>query len=225
DVRVERRILGTGGGIKNTEDFWDDDPFVVINADILTDIDLERALADHQDSDAMATLVLHDCEPFNQIKIDGSRNITDIAKKHHPERLAFTGIHIINPDLLSWIPGHSFSDIIACYQTLIGHGKTVKAYIADHHYWCDIGSMEGYFRANRNFLDNRVSIAPSCDIAPSARLPEWAVLGERTRLEKDVEVKRSILWEGVTVKKHVRVIDSVITSDRTVERDVIGDIY
>jgi NDP-sugar pyrophosphorylase family protein len=34
EVRVEREILGTGGGIKNTEDFWDEDAFVVINTDI-----------------------------------------------------------------------------------------------------------------------------------------------------------------------------------------------
>ena len=38
DVRVEPELLGTGGGIKNTSDFWDNDPFFIINGDILTDI-------------------------------------------------------------------------------------------------------------------------------------------------------------------------------------------
>ena len=41
-TRYEKTILGTGGGIKNVEDFWDDDPFLVVNGDIFTDIDLER---------------------------------------------------------------------------------------------------------------------------------------------------------------------------------------
>ena len=40
DVREETKILGTGGGIRNVSDFWDDAPVVVINGDILTDIDL-----------------------------------------------------------------------------------------------------------------------------------------------------------------------------------------
>ena len=50
EVRVEREILGTGGGIKNTEDFWDDAPFVVVNGDILTDIDIAAALERHRRS-------------------------------------------------------------------------------------------------------------------------------------------------------------------------------
>jgi NDP-sugar pyrophosphorylase family protein len=41
EIRVEPEILGTGGGIKNVEDFLGRDPFVVMNVDILTDIDLQ----------------------------------------------------------------------------------------------------------------------------------------------------------------------------------------
>ena len=40
ETRIEKEILGIGGGIKNTQDFWGTDPFIVINGDILTDIDL-----------------------------------------------------------------------------------------------------------------------------------------------------------------------------------------
>ena len=37
-IRYEPEILGTGGAIKNVADFWDDNPFMVINSDIITDI-------------------------------------------------------------------------------------------------------------------------------------------------------------------------------------------
>ena len=40
DTRFEPQILGTGGAIKNVPDFWDTRPFLVINADIVTDIDI-----------------------------------------------------------------------------------------------------------------------------------------------------------------------------------------
>ncbi|MDY7038929.1 MAG: nucleotidyltransferase family protein, partial [Thermodesulfobacteriota bacterium] len=116
DVRVEPKILGTGGGIKNVSDFWGDEPFIVINSDILTNIDLSPAYEHHLTSGSLATLILHDREPFNQIRTDNNQNITDIAKKNIPGRLAFTGIHIMDPGLLSHIPEGKFFDIIDCYR-------------------------------------------------------------------------------------------------------------
>jgi NDP-sugar pyrophosphorylase family protein len=46
-TRYEPKILGTGGAIKNVADFWDNDPFMVINSDIITDIDLKRVYDFH----------------------------------------------------------------------------------------------------------------------------------------------------------------------------------
>ncbi|MGD9281894.1 MAG: sugar phosphate nucleotidyltransferase, partial [Desulfobacterales bacterium] len=45
ETRYEPIILGTGGAIINVKDFWNDHPFMVINADIVTKIDL-RAVYD-----------------------------------------------------------------------------------------------------------------------------------------------------------------------------------
>ena len=64
-VAVEEEILGTGGGIKNVEDFWDDEPFIVINVDILTDIDISMAMERHWQSKALATQVLHHYPPVS----------------------------------------------------------------------------------------------------------------------------------------------------------------
>ena len=90
DVRVEPNILGTGGGIKNTEDFWDKAPFIVINGDVLTNINLRNAYKAHERSGSLATLILHDQPPFNQLKIDDKKNITHIAGKNLDNRLAFS---------------------------------------------------------------------------------------------------------------------------------------
>ncbi|OQX03812.1 MAG: aminoglycoside phosphotransferase, partial [Desulfobacteraceae bacterium IS3] len=46
-TRYEPVILGTGGAIKNAADFWDQRPFMVINSDIFTDIDLRAVYAYH----------------------------------------------------------------------------------------------------------------------------------------------------------------------------------
>ena len=224
-VKVEPKILGTGGGIKNTEGFWDDKPFVVINGDILTDIDLARAYEAHQRAGNLVTLILHDCEPFNQILINERLDIMDIASKASPDRLAFTGIHIIEPKILSHIPKDRFYNIIDCYQKLIREGSPIRAYVSKEHYWRDVGTIESYFLANREVLqENTILSGPGCRIHDSATLKEWAVIGNDTKLEEGVEIRRSVLWERVRVKKRVRVIDSIVTSSKEVREDLVGQV-
>jgi NDP-sugar pyrophosphorylase family protein len=224
DVRVETEILGTGGGIRNTVDFWDNDPFIVINSDIVTNIHLARAYEHHRKSGALVTLILHDCKPFNQIKTDNKQYVTDIAQTGGPGRLAFAGIHIMDPDLLSYIREGKFADIIECYRQLILSGKAIMAYLSKGHYWHDIGTVGSYVRANRALLGGTLSLGPGSHVDHSANLEEWAIIGENNHLEKDVTVKRSILWEEVRVKKATRIIDSIVTSSRVIDRDLFGEI-
>jgi NDP-sugar pyrophosphorylase family protein len=154
----------------------------VINGDVLTDIDLAEVYENHLKSGALATLVLHHCEPFNQIQVDDRGNILDIAKQNLPGRLAFTGIHIISPDLLSHLPQGVFYDIIASYRNLISSGNQVRAFIAGGHHWRDIGSLQSYIDANKELAGSGFVIGPGCEIDPSAKLENWAVVGEKSRI-------------------------------------------
>ncbi len=223
-VTVEPRILGTGGGVKNTEGFWDNASFIVMNSDVLTDIDLGSALQAHRDASNLVTLVLHDCEPFNQVLINDDLEIMDIGSEPGPGRLAFTGIHIMEPDLLSHIPAGEFSSIIDCYLRLIRGGNPISAYVSRGHYWRDVGTLRSYLLANQEALHgDRQWSGEGCRVHPSAVIRDWAVMGNRTVIEADAEVGRSVLWEDVTVEKGVQVMDSVVTSFKTVKEDLIGE--
>jgi NDP-sugar pyrophosphorylase family protein len=225
DVRVESEILGTGGGIKNTADFWDDDPFIVINSDILTDIDLSRAYEHHLKKGELATLILHDYEPFNQVQTDSNHLITEFFQEKAPGRLAFTGIHILDSAILSQFPDEIFFSIIASYRQLIQSGQNIGAFISEDHYWHDVGSVKGYFEANKALMDYTFSIGTGCRIDPSAKMEEWVVVGDEGRIEHDVELRRSILWEAVTIRAGVKVIDSIVTSSQELSQDLNGGIY
>ncbi|MBK5102247.1 MAG: NDP-sugar synthase [Desulfobacteraceae bacterium] len=229
EVRVEPEILGTGGGIKNTGDFWGADPFIVINGDILTDIDLVKAYEAHKKNRGLATLILHDYRRFNKIRVNSSSRITAIPHKSPPDRtgtLAFSGIHIIEPELLDSIPEGVFSDIIDCYRKLIDSGLEIKAQAAKNHYWRDIGTIKSYVLANRESLaENPVLIAPGCRIHSAAKLMDWAVVGKDAYIEEGAEITRSILWEGVRVKKGIRVIDSIVTSSMEVSSDLMDRVF
>ncbi len=65
----EPEILGTGGGLRKLAGFLGESPFLVINSDILTDLDLAEAFRGHR-QDALATMVLHDYPRFNNVWLD-----------------------------------------------------------------------------------------------------------------------------------------------------------
>lgn len=227
EVRVEQHILGTGGAIKNFPGFFGDEPFIVINVDILTNIDLKKAYDFHIYSGNIATMILHDYDQFNQVMVRNG-HVVDISRQKSAEMLAFTGIHILNPEILSYIPESGYSDIIDCYNGLIPSGAAIGAYVSKNHYWRDIGSPESYIAANREILEfekQSFVVGPDSTIAPSVRFKGWAAAGKGTVLEEGVEIESSILWDNVTVQKGVRIIDSVVTSSRVIDHDLINEIF
>ena len=80
-TRYEPQILGSGGAIKNLADFWDDEPFMVINADIVADIDLKEVYSDHCRQHAPATLVLCDDPVFNSVAVEQNKWITGFSNQ------------------------------------------------------------------------------------------------------------------------------------------------
>ena len=148
-TRYEPLLLGTGGAIKNVADFWDDQPFMVVNSDIFTDIDLGDVHDFHFEHKHTATLVLHDYKKFNKVSITRENFITSFDDENigYERKLAFTGIQVLDPDILDFIPDGLFSSIIDAYRKLIFSGRNPKAFIAQKYYWKDIGTPESYREA------------------------------------------------------------------------------
>ena len=226
EIRIEKEILGTGGGIKNTQDFWGKDPFIVINGDILTDIDLGDVYEFHLKKNHLVTMVLHDFPKYNKVRVDKEMNILSIGPGTDLKgTLAFTGIHVINPEVLSFIPEKKRYNIIDAYKRLIDLKKPIRAYIATGHKWIDIGTIADYLRANFYHLPSGNSaVAEQCRIDSSATLKDWAVIGKGTSIEQNVLVQRSVLWNDVIIREGTRIIDSVVTSGVIVEKDLIGGV-
>lgn len=226
EIRIEKDTLGTGGGIKNTQDFWDKNPFIVINGDILTDIDLGKVYKFHLRRNNLVTMVLHEFPIYNKVKVDREMNILSIGPGSNlKDTLAFTGIHVINPEVLDFIPENKKYNIINCYRKLIDLKKPIRGYITTGHRWIDIGTIADYLRANFYHLPSGNSaIDQKCYIDSGATLKDWAVIGKRSSIERGALVKRSVLWNDVIVREGIKVVDSVVTSGVIVEKDLIGGI-
>ena len=184
-TRHEPNILGTGGAIKNVEDFWNDEPFLVINGDIYTNINLEEVYRFHLNHEHPATLVLHDFPQFNHVWVDPSDYVRgfghrepcppnptepfratvqkgDVELSSSRERspgasadyrkLAFTGIQVLDPQVLRFIPEGTLYSIIDAYCEMIHEGASAKGFVARNHYWHDIGTITGYGGATREAL-------------------------------------------------------------------------
>ena len=149
-TRYEPQILGTGGAIKNVSDFWDDGPFMVINSDIVTDISFKAVYDFHFSHPCPATLVLNDDPEFNTVCLDPdgwvigfeSCGITSSFKKTTQQ--TFTGIQVLDPEVLALIPANSFSSSIDMYNKLLANGKKLKAFFTPGYSWTDVGTPARY---------------------------------------------------------------------------------
>ncbi|HIJ56991.1 MAG TPA: phosphotransferase [Deltaproteobacteria bacterium] len=149
----EPEILGSGGAIKNIEDFWDNRPFLVVNSDIITDIDFRSVYEFHLAHDYPATLVLHDCPEFNTVSVSSDGFVTGFpadSKTGESAKLTFTGIQVLDPEIINWIPRDRFSSSIEIYKQLISEDRSIKAHILNGNFWSDMGTPARYKKAVYN---------------------------------------------------------------------------
>lgn len=153
----EPEILDTGGAIANVRNILDEDSFFVINSDVVTDLDLASVWRFHRKTRALATLVLHDRPPFNQVTLDTDACITGFRSPG--QGLAFTGIQVLSPEIYDHLPKDPVFSSIDWYSRLCPL-KRIKAYLAQDLYWEDIGTIPAYSGAARQWISANVLGSP-----------------------------------------------------------------
>ena len=161
-LSYEPEILGTAGAIKKAEVVLRDAPFCLINADVLTNVDLAAVSQWHQQRQALVTMVLRpdpEAQRYGPVVMDGEQRVRHIngrpASMSHVEgeTLMFTGLQVISPQIFAAIPPHQFiSTAGEVYPQLIDDGALVSGYRYDG-YWIDMGVPSRYRQAHWDFLD------------------------------------------------------------------------
>ncbi|MBT3177990.1 MAG: phosphotransferase [Desulfobacula sp.] len=137
----ESVILDTGGAIANAKPFLKDHSFFVINSDIISSVDLNKVYEFHKKSNTLATLVLHDYDRFNKIKIDNQGYVQNFDSKKNG--LAFTGIQVLSPQIYDYFPDKKIFSSIEVYKR-IALEKKVSSYVEENIFWSDIGTQDAY---------------------------------------------------------------------------------
>lgn len=146
------KLLDTGGGLFKARNFFDQDPFLLYNADIITDNDISLLLDNHHKNRSLATLAVRNREGVRYLlvnqegllrgwcnKATGERIITENSDEKLTE-IAFSSIHIIEPEIFNFMSEGVYTMTALYLQLAASHRiSTVRI---DDGYWFNAGTPE-----------------------------------------------------------------------------------
>jgi mannose-1-phosphate guanylyltransferase len=248
----EEKPLGTAGPIKKSEELiGHEEPFLVLNGDILTDFDYSKLLKKHTEKGATATIALH------RVKDPSRYGIAELTEKNRvirfvekpprekaPSNLANAGIYVLAPEIFDYIPsGRPVSIERDVFPKLANERKLYGYDFED--LWTDIGKPEDYLKANKLLFDAQIKksqvgknvrmnsaveikdstvIGDRAVIGEKSRVGPYVAVGERTILGKEVHVQNSIIFPGVAISDFTSIKGALIGEEAIIGKHVkIGD--
>ena len=247
----EEKLLGTAGGVKRLAENFDD-TFVIVSGDALTDVDIGKLVSFHKEKGALATIALRrvfDTSEFGVVDVDEEGNIRGFQEKPDPKEaistLANTGIYVLEPRALDYIPEDSFFDFAQdVFPQFLENSERFVGYQEDF-YWSDIGTLQAYRQAQYDVLSGRVKVripgekrgeglwvGENAQIHPSASFEGHvlvgrdAVVGRGVTLAGDVTVG-SDCWirPGATIKSSILLPGSSVGDGAYLEDCIVGHGY
>ena len=237
----EEVILGTGGGLARMRSFLDTGSFFLLNADILTGVDLAALYRYHREREAAATMVVRPYPAeggYTPLSMDQAGWLTDFKEAHRPPRgqtrpVLFCGVHLLEPVVFDFLPAQGFSCVNSqAYTAMITAGLNVAAFL-DEGPWFDLGDPARYLAANRALLSGRVRL-PQCDpleggapdgvlmgkrvkVEAGVRLGPEVAVGDDCQLGQEARLSRSVIWPESQVPPRTKLDSAIIAGDLVVE--------
>jgi len=200
----EQPILGSAGGPRHALPLLDSTRFLIVNGDTLTNLDLDALLSRHRISGALVTMAL---VPNIRPEQYGGVLVTDgvvtgfTARGARDPNYHFTGVQVAEraafESLADGVPAESIGEV---YPALMrARPGAVSAFVSDATFE-DIGTP-------RDYLDTTFRVANREGVGA-----EWQA-GAGCRVARDVTLRRTVLWDRVTVGPGVSLSDCIVTDD------------
>jgi mannose-1-phosphate guanylyltransferase len=248
DYVVEKRPLGTAGGIKNVEEYLDEGPFVATNGDILTGIDLREVIDAHLVSDALATITLtsvDDPTAYGLVEVDHRLRVKKFVEKPGSDEvrtsLINAGIYVLEREVLHMIPkGQEVSIERDIFPQLQAMGR-LSAFVSSA-YWRDIGTPRSYLAASNDVLSGTVgrgasfkdlsvshsatiakgvSLLPPVHIAEGCTIEAGATIGGRASLGEGCLIGEGAIVEGSILFEGARVGEGTVVRNTIVGPEAV----
>jgi mannose-1-phosphate guanylyltransferase len=235
-LSFEPEILGTAGALKRVEPLLRDAPFLVLNADVLINMDLQALWHWHCQHQALVTMVLRPdpaARSYGAVIVDADERVRLIRGRPSihvqvtGQEMMFACVQVVDPQVLERIPPDGFSMTTTdVYPALIERHEAVYGYRYTG-YWMDIGAPESYLQAHWDMLDgalgdawiqrlpvgSHVVLHPDDmpPVAPGVTLVPPVVLGPDIELAPDVHLgPYAVLGGGCRLASGAVVRDSVL---------------
>jgi mannose-1-phosphate guanylyltransferase len=234
----EEHILGTGGGVKQAAPLLGAETFVIVNGKVVIDLDLAAVVAAHRRRGALATMVVRRdpaAAKWGAIDVGPDGRIAGLlgAGEH-----MFTGVHVVEPELLTRIPPGEQCIIRTAYQGALRDGAPLYAHVQEG-YFGEHSTPGRYLDGNVALLHGALGSAPPWPLAgvdptatvagdarlvpplrvgPRARIGAGAVVGPDVVVGHDAEVAPGarlaacVVWDGARAAGEVR--RAIVTGTR-----------
>ncbi len=222
----EPEPLGTGGAVRNARRRLDG-PFLVMNGDIVTALDIMDLATFHSRRGGIGTISLvevPDPSRFGAVAMDGDR-ITEFVEKPEgtpPSNWVNAGFYMLEPEVIDLIPPGKVSMEREVFPSLLPRGLLGYRYVGR---WTDVGTLESYLKAQEALLEGMVASGDLDDpllVAEGARVDSPvdppAVIGQGVRIGRRCRLRNCAILEGAVVGDRC-VVDSAIVSPGAVRGD------
>lgn len=232
DFVEEDRPLGTAGGVALAVNA-DDEEILVMSGDGITDLNISELIAEHRKSHAEATIVLKKVQcptEYGIAILNDDNTINNFIEKPELSEvfsdLANTGIYVISKRALELIPSNTEFDFSKqLFPKMLSLGMKIFGYVTND-YWCDIGNISEYRRAQRDMLDGKVKfdtfarnysgiyVEANAEIANNAAFVPPCYIGSNSIIEDNAVIgPYAVIGSSVVAKTGCNVKNSIVFSD------------
>lgn len=150
----EKKVLGTGGAVKNASKFIKSSPFFVFNGDSFCEFDPRDFLSFHIKNHASVTILLakvRNGSDYAEVKIDQSNRIVRFREKNKMVKssLINSGVYLFNKSVLKKMPSNRKFSLEKEFFPKILNEKILGYH--NQGFFIDIGTPERYLKANIAF--------------------------------------------------------------------------
>jgi len=233
--------LGTAGSVKNA---GITDTTVIIQGDNITEIDIGKLMTFHKTHEGLVTIALlpvPNPSLYGIAEIESNGRIMNFKEKPAPDacfsNLANTGLYIIEPEAMGYVPEGSAFDFARDLYPILVAKKEVYGCVVDG-FWTDVGNLKGYMEATRWILERKgTECAETAEIEDS-EIQGSVAIGEYVKVKKSVirgpavignhatlvksKMYNSVIFPGVSLDE-VTLHNSVISENAVIKKEEIND--
>ncbi len=216
---------GTAGAVKLAQEHIGDDNFIIISGDLVTDFDFQKIFDYHAHKESKLTITLTSVEnplEFGVVIANEDGKIEKFLEKPSWGEVFSdtinTGIYIIEPEILNYIPkGENFDFAKDLFPLLMEEGVELMAGNAQG-YWRDVGNPDSYREVHEDIMSNRVNFKMPGTLT---HYPDGELYSEEPyTLEEGVEIiGKVVLGKNVTIGRRTKLKNVVIDDNVTIGED------